>query len=626
MDKNIASVRKNYFFEFAIVIIFSFVSFYRSGFYFGYVNNVFHIPYVLDLASSPEFINDKLYQSLKYFTSLVWPLLRLIINENNVYSVFYYADIITRLLTFLAVLYLVKANGVTKKIETVLCFSLFACTPWLQESSIVGWHDLFTNFFSHSPVTWPFLLLALLFLQRNDLTKTSIMIGIVFNINAFVGIWLVFISFVTVIFDRQSYSISTIIKSCLLCALVSLPGIIWIGAALRDTWTAEKINYIEYFRLYFPNHFLIEAASFADLCKLVTIFACGILSCKFIEHGRYWIGIQIGCFILFAVGMPLPYIFNSKLIYNLHLLRSDGIEQFVAMMLTIIVAAKLISKTDSIRNNTIGAVIVFFLVFPYKDGKTDISLLFIVIALVSAIILNYYQDDRGSIIFNNKLFSFFKKYITSKYIPLSLVILWYIVVASLSGFDPNYSKYSVYINVMVVIAILYLLIVPIGILNKSNNRRLLFICLSAMILLSSVIGIKHTVDAKEKYVKDNADWKEFTQRIRRSDFHGIFLLAYSNKDYIFKYNDTYNNFQLVARRQVWADWKQGAAGMWDPNYIKTWMSRFKDIQKLKTSKEMLDYAIKNNIDYFVLNDNLGCPSLSETVLNVGEYSLCKPSR
>src|SRR5271166_636270 len=49
-----------------------------QGFFFGKINNVYHIPIVLKLFDSPQFANDPFYQSLRNFTSLVWPGLSLI--------------------------------------------------------------------------------------------------------------------------------------------------------------------------------------------------------------------------------------------------------------------------------------------------------------------------------------------------------------------------------------------------------------------------------------------------------------------------------------------------------------------------------------------------------------------
>lgn len=634
-NKNKLLISGNVIYEIIIVIILSLVSLKSSGFYFGINNNIFHIPYVLDLANYSEFINDEIYQSLKYFTSLVWPVLRLISNERNVYNVFYFSYIFIRFLTFFVILYLIKANGITKNVEIIICLCLLAVTPWLKQYSVIGLHGLFINFLSHTSLTWPFIFLAFLFLQRNDLIKTSFMIGIVFNINAFVGIWLAFLSITTIIYAQKTFRISTVIRSCLLFLLTAIPAGIWIGVTLYDTWTAEQINFIEYSRQYFPYHFLIESASLSNLCRLLTIFACGILSCKFIKDGKFWIGVQIGCFVLFVAGMLSPYLFNNKIVFNLHLLRSDGVEQFVAVILICIAATKLISQTVSAKNNALGILIVFFLVFPYRDGRTDISLLFVLFALVSAIIENnamHYPARKDTvelgfekILFSNKLL-FFKNLITSDYFPLILMVSWYALSTIMNGFDPDYSRYALAISIMIGFIILYLIIALLHILSHEITRKIYLISLCAIFLISAIIGINNATDRKEKYNEDRAQWVEFTKMVRQSDLNGLFLFSYSNKSKYYKYISKYNSFQLLARRQVWADWKQGAAVMWYPKFYKQWVRRFNEIAMLHTSQEIRDYAIRNNIDYIVLNNNVHCPEYSSTVLNYGKYTVCEPRR
>jgi hypothetical protein len=72
-------------------LTFAFVSLAITGFKFGIYNNVFHIPYVLSLSESQEFLGDAFYSSLKHFTSIIWLALRLVILRAVTFAVFWSA-------------------------------------------------------------------------------------------------------------------------------------------------------------------------------------------------------------------------------------------------------------------------------------------------------------------------------------------------------------------------------------------------------------------------------------------------------------------------------------------------------------------------------------------------------
>lgn len=119
-------------------LIFAFISLEITGFEFGIQNNVFHIPYVLNLSESHEFLGDAFYSSLKHFTSIIWPILRLVSNESNVQDVFYLANIISRTAMFVGILFLIRTNGLKTIFSIMICMTVIALTPWFQDGSVVG--------------------------------------------------------------------------------------------------------------------------------------------------------------------------------------------------------------------------------------------------------------------------------------------------------------------------------------------------------------------------------------------------------------------------------------------------------------------------------------------------------
>ena len=594
-------------------IPFAMISLWRSGFDFGVSNNVFHIPYVLGLDASKVFIEDQFYQSLKSFTSIVWPLLRLISNESNIYYVFLCLNFVSRCATFLAILYVVRNNGLKSKIELVLGLGLFAITPWLQGASDIGGHGLFIGYFTHTEVTWPFVLTALVFLQNREIVKTGAMAGISFAINAFVGIWLMIITFITILYDRHVYRIGAFTWALAAFSLFAMPVAIWIALTLKNGNAAEPFSFIEYIRAYYSGHFLIEATQLSKLYNLLILYICGFLSCGFLEQRRFWIGVQLGCLTLFVVGTPLPYLFDNKLIFNLHLLRSDGIEQFVATILIGITGIRLITGYISSRSMMLGVLIIGYMAFP---SRSTIDSTFVMLALTMALVDDKLQNFAGQ----NQRASFLKKLLQSNHIPILLLILWFFGTVLFKGVTAS-------LFLKFILLTLCFLAVLIDRFPKETQCKAIISGLSLILIASAVSGIRERIQNKALHHTDRLQWQEFTQWVRGSDLHGIFLVPPQikiNSSQPQKLYQPQDSFQLLARRAVWVDWKQGAAVMWSPSFHKQWMSRYKEISSLRNAEDLRDYATKNQIDYFVIIDGTGCPSSSISLKISGKYSLCQP--
>jgi hypothetical protein len=84
------------------------------GFEFGVYNNAYHIPYVLNLAEQEQFAQDTYYQSLKNYASGVWFLLRFVVNEGNIRTIFLISHYLIRFLAFIAFLLVLSGMGIKK--------------------------------------------------------------------------------------------------------------------------------------------------------------------------------------------------------------------------------------------------------------------------------------------------------------------------------------------------------------------------------------------------------------------------------------------------------------------------------------------------------------------------------
>jgi hypothetical protein len=57
--------------------------------------------------------------------------------------------------------------------------------------------------------------------------------------------------------------------------------------------------------------------------------------------------------------------------------------------------------------------------------------------------------------------------------------------------------------------------------------------------------------------------------------------------------------QLLSERQVWVDWKSGAAVMWRPDVYAVWRRRMDETAALKTVDEAAAYACGRGIRYLI---------------------------
>lgn len=373
-----------------------------TDFYFPFNNNIFHIPYVLELSTQPEFSSNTFYQSLSNFTSAIWFILRYISDETNIRTVFFVSNFISRYLAFVGILFFIQKIE-TKNIKAIVtCISTVALTPLLVGVSFVGEHGLFVAYFSHSEVTWGPIFFSLAALYSEKVTLSALYTGIVFAINAFVGVWMLFLSLFTIFYVEIKFKLSELGKSVIAFAICSFPVVYWIISSSIIAPEAMEFEYIDYIRSYYPNHFLIEAASIKSLINLSLLYACGFLSVRFLTNKRFLIAIQVACLILFLVGIPLPYLFDYRALYNLHLLRSDGLEQMIAVILSSLAGAKLIFDKGVIKLQLLGLIIVVTLIL---GGDKTFSLLIVFFALITGnVITNEKYVTHVSSLYEKKFF------------------------------------------------------------------------------------------------------------------------------------------------------------------------------------------------------------------------------
>lgn len=554
-----------------------------TGFSFGISNNVFHIPYVLNFSSSPEFLHDPYYGSLDKFTSVVWPFVRLVATEDNIGRLFYIAYLVSRITAFAALIYLMRLAGLRKPEEVLLATVTLVLSPLLQNSSVIGDHGMFEPYFTHSEVTWAFVFLSVGLLYSGRTVLSYAMTGIAFSINAFIGIWLLAMNTVALLSARRSIPVSVMLKATALFVACALPVLPWIFFALKGTAEPVDFSYLEYVRLYYPQHFLVETpGAWIGMLKHLALVASGLLATQYLPGSRFWASVQLGALLIVLLGIPLPYLFDSRFVFNLHLIRAAGLGQaFASVFVTLAGVRLLLDGKDPGRQLT-GLLTLLSLTMLERNIVGIPMILISMLAVQAGAPLSGYFGKRR----------LFLQGITS--LPRAAYVCMLLFMIALS--HQFYQHGFTVMDGMMLLAIFALF----GLVWVRRYRKVDIGMRAAVILTIFMAGLgifraRLFRDNQMAMIRlpENRSWQEMMAGIRQSSLQGPFLVSLDDHEHS-------DYFQLQARRRVWVDWKQGAAVMWSPSFYRQWSKRYREVSSLHSSRELLAYARANGIRYVLL--------------------------
>ncbi|WP_367849296.1 hypothetical protein [Rhodoferax sp. WC2427] len=570
----------------------------------GISNYAFHIPYVLRSSELPVFLGDAFYQSMEKFTSIIWPIVRSFSTEENIEPVFFTAHILSRAAAFSALFWFLKVNGTSRPSAITISLAAAAVTPWLISSSVVGGHGLFIGYFTHSEATWGPLVAAMVAAQLGRFTLSAFLTGIVFLINAFVGIWLAAILAMGVVMDPEKRPDWRLLaKSSLVFLFTCSPVVVWITFALSNKKPVPDFSYIDYIRQYYPAHFLIEAASFRDLVSLSILTYCGFAAAFLHTNRKFWMSTLSACIILLLVGSVAPYVFNTRNVFNLHLLRSDGVLQFLAIILTI--SATTLALTE-IKSKIDVRVVAVLAISSLMSMRTDIIYLIFVAMCLSYLAAAQLCNSGTRFTWLNSISLGVRNCIASLLV-FSAIFLDLLLV--------GYS-YSSIARWFLVLGIIYLLI-KYPTKPTVENAVIPILCILLSIQVAHTANTWRSFDLSKKSQIDKSTY-EMMRWIRQSKLTGPFLFPVDGIHGL-----AFNEFQFRTQRPVWIDLKQGAAVMWDPSFYWQWMPRFTEVNSLVTPNDYLNYAAKNRIPQVVLPRTKGfCPAGSVTAFENASFSVC----
>lgn len=585
-----------------IVLLATLLSVAMTGFEFAIGNNVFHLPYVLRYDELPVFRADAATASLRKFTSVIWPALRAVGTEANVASLFFFSHVVSRAAALLAVAWLFRVNGLTRPKSLVLALCSVAACGWLAGSSPVGDHGLFIRYFTHSEVTWAPLVAAIAAAQRRQLSLAAAFAGIAFLINAFVGLWIVgVLSVVVLARDGLRFGGRRLLVPAVVFGVVCAPVAVWIGLSLQDQAPVPAFSYLAYIRAYYPNHFLIEAASSRDLGLLGLATFCGFAAAWLSRDRRFWMCTMGSCVLLVAIGAALPYGFNHRFVFNLHLLRADGVLQFVSLVLAILVLADILADAaQPAAVRMLATLGVGALVGPQAE---PISLASCALCLGLLVLSRLHARSR--------LLPRWQR----RQQASSAAAVWGLAAVLAAA-------HCAHVGVTVDAVLRWLLIaIVMGLVNRGSARLSMWIpAVWAMLAVASAgsAATARKPAGEGALAFSDPAWRELVEWVSTSAIAGPFLVPVDAQA-----RSTFSLFQLQTRKPVWVDWKQGAVVMWEPAFYWQWMPRIRAVSALRTPEAFGAYAADNAIEALVLPLRTGaCPANTRAVFANTAYQVC----
>lgn len=306
-----------------------------QGFHFGNNNNLFHIPIVLRWYDLPQFAHDPFIQSLRRYSTPVFPALSLVSTEADIRTVFLVCQLITRSLTFWALLQLFLSVGL-ELLEAAAAVAAVALAAVVYGVSAVGGDELLVSVFTHTALAQACALLAIAWILRGWPIRAALAAAAAFDINFMVGAWCLAPLAAVALFDLRGAAaerLRALALSAALFALAVAPLVVWVVGTQR--FQPIRFDYAAYLANYYGHHFFIACSTWGERIALLLQVAAGLGAAAALPRRRIAAALALAAMVaLFAVGVVVGQVSHSRMLLNLHLLRSDGLTGWMCAAFT----------------------------------------------------------------------------------------------------------------------------------------------------------------------------------------------------------------------------------------------------------------------------------------------------
>ncbi len=523
----------------AVAAVGAFASVIASGFLFGVNNNLFHLPIVAGLLDKPQFASDPFVQSLRHYASGIWLILRgsgETVEPTWVFLSLHFASRWMAFVGFLACAYLL---GVRKSVDRAIFTVLLVLTPYMEGTSLAGGGGLFVRYFTHSEIGNGLTLLLVYFVLQARLAVALALNGLIFFVNAFMGVWNIGLLIMVTIALLASQRINLRILAGqslvgLIIAILFATPVFHNVLANPEFGTPSGYDHLRYLEEYYPDHFLIWSIGRAEIAELALLTLAGAIAWLALGRAsRLFLVAHASFVIVYLVGIAAPYFTSDPAILHLHLLRVSSTLHLFAVLALLVLVTRYWREGTEYQKHVVAPLLVLLLTF------ADLEI--------------------GSL----------KPNVLG--VPVLLVALVAVVAAS------QWKALS--------------LVIPQSIVSGYGKARWL------ALVLVAYGGVAHLVIISDRMLdrwSQTAEWRVLADWARtNTPEHAVFFIENPPSSSAL--------FESVAERQSWIDWKRGGAAMWSPSYYHVWRLRLDEVQWANRSEQTWAlYARRNGITHSIM--------------------------
>lgn len=631
------------------------------GFDYPVYNNLFHVPIVLDFAGSAEGPADLYIESLDRYVSGVWVALSLVATESNIYALFLGLHIIVRVLVGFMMWRISSLLGGNRPVTIALaCFLLFFDT--FLGNSKVGHNDFLAPYLTQTEVVVPIVMGSWWLTLRGRHVAAAGLLGLAFNVNAFIALWAALAGGVAMVVDRHNEApgkiVATAAKMAGMFALVASPTAIWIFSTIADTQPYPHFSFGQYLRDRYPFHTFIDV-QVPETVTTVLFIAAGFMALRLASDGwsrrQKSIVWSLLCTLtaVFAFGMVLPYVTDMRLLLLLYPLRMDTYVVFLLGIVMVAWAGAAYAKEDaqhipysmiglfSLVNGNVALLLLSVIAVGDRTSKAPVSRFWPAGLWIAVAVTHLVSGEAVALSSQPPAVA-----------AITLVLQGAVVACFLARKDDSIAESFVFVSVCAlgvypaigstlayvlvagayaaallcgygmrprpVLALIAPLLLVIASIPSINQIALLIGVLLmplaakyAVPFLSKRVFARAEINVNMVYVMLAAfvilGPADLARRGGLSqDPEETRLLAEAQlwaRRNIPAHRTVLavgvNDFSTLSRRPVWVDWKLGNVVLWAPETYATWSSRWAEMKRIRSIVDAEILATREGIDYIV---------------------------
>lgn len=507
-----------------------------TGHQSGAGNNLFHLPILTGLYDRPNFAGDPFVQSIRFYASGFWMLLRHVADRDTMLAFFLPLQVASRFLFFVGVLAMARPLGIVRGRQQAAFVVLVALAYALRGTAPAGDGGLLVPIFTHSELANGTTLIALALAMRGRFGAAVLAWSVTFFINMFMAVWLApaLALLAALSLARGIIPVPTLMRRVLIAGVASLPLIVPVLMNVLgnpEFGRPPAFDYPGFLRDYWPTHFLVDQLAKRDLVALAGLVVTAWVAGLALEtRGRIALRVVLLSYVaVWLVGVIVPWITRSPTILNLHLLRSSAIIVIVAVVSVAAAIARLLASGAKVDRYVWAPLMALSLVAgPYS-------------VLLAPVLLALRQV---------------------RIVPATVAPRWIAAVA------------------VVAMAATVGWAIRTSVASDARFRA----------------GQREWLTVATWARQHSAPGDRFLLPTKNINFAGSLPHDDGTEPSFVPGSDV---FEVAAERRVWVGFKEGAAVMWTPSYYGEWHRRVSDVLRLHALPDRLDYARRNGVAFVV---------------------------